>query len=160
MMTESERQGIIDQEHLRFLSIFCWVSGGFTALLSLLSLLYIGLGLMFIATPFRQQMSPVAQGSPPATFGWVLVGFGLLLFVFAATFATLQILAGTWIRKRRRRVPCLVIGGISCALVPFGTLLGVFTFIVLLRPSVSRLFGPGGPEARAPAIPGPSGVGR
>jgi len=158
-MTESERQGIIDQEHLRLLSIFYWVSGAFTAFLSLFSVFYIGLGLLFLATPFQQQLSPAGQGPPPVTFGWLMVGFGLIFFVFAATFATLKILAGNWTHKRRRRVPCLVIGGISCALVPFGTLLGVFTFIVLLRPSVSRLFGPRGPEAGAPAVPGPPGAG-
>ena len=32
---------------------------------------------------------------------------------------------------------------ISCAFMPFGTVLGVFTLIVLLRPGVKELFGVG-----------------
>lgn len=159
MIHESERQDIIDQEHLRLLPIFYWVSGAFAAFLSLFSVFYIGLGLLFLATPFQQQLSPAAQGPPPAAFGWFFVGFGLVFLVLTATFATLQILTGIWIRKQRRRVLCLVTGGISCALVPFGTLLGVFTFSVLLRPSVIRLFGPAGPEAEVPPVNVPPKVG-
>ena len=34
----------------------------------------------------------------------------------------------------------MVIAGISCLFVPYGTILGVFTFIVLQRSSVEKLF--------------------
>jgi hypothetical protein len=34
----------------------------------------------------------------------------------------------------------LVIAGVNCASFPLGTLLGVFTFIVLLRASVRSLY--------------------
>jgi hypothetical protein len=36
---------------------------------------------------------------------------------------------------------CLVVAGIECIFMPFGTVLGVFTIIVLMRPSVRNLFG-------------------
>jgi hypothetical protein len=42
---------------------------------------------------------------------------------------------------------------IACMLMPFGTVLGVFTIIVLMRPSVKELFAAAGSFA-APA-PGP-----
>lgn len=34
----------------------------------------------------------------------------------------------------------MVVAGVSCLSIPLGTALGVFTFIVLSRPSIVRLF--------------------
>jgi len=34
----------------------------------------------------------------------------------------------------------MVIAGIECLFMPFGTVLGVFTLVVLVRPSVKELF--------------------
>jgi len=34
----------------------------------------------------------------------------------------------------------MIVAGLGCLAVPYGTLLGVFTFVVLGRPSVVRLF--------------------
>jgi len=34
----------------------------------------------------------------------------------------------------------LIIAGINCVQFPFGTVLGVFTFVVLLRDSVRELY--------------------
>jgi hypothetical protein len=35
---------------------------------------------------------------------------------------------------------CFVVAAIECIFMPFGTVLGVFTIIVLSRPSVKALF--------------------
>ena len=35
---------------------------------------------------------------------------------------------------------CLVMAGIECLFMPFGTVLGVFTIIVLMRESVKEMF--------------------
>jgi hypothetical protein len=35
---------------------------------------------------------------------------------------------------------CLVVAGVSCLFMPFGTILGVLSLIVLNRPSVKLLF--------------------
>jgi len=35
---------------------------------------------------------------------------------------------------------CLVVSGIECILTPLGTVLSVFTIIVLMRESLKRLF--------------------
>ncbi len=42
----------------------------------------------------------------------------------------------------RRRLFCLVVAGVECAFMPFGTVLGVFTIAVLMRESVKELFEP------------------
>src|SRR5438034_237975 len=51
------------------------------------------------------------------------------------------------LRDRRGYLFCLVMAGIACLFQPFGMILGVFTFIVLLRPSVKTLFGRAAPAA-------------
>ena len=38
------------------------------------------------------------------------------------------------------RFNCMTVAGIQCILMPFGTILGVFTIIVLTRGSVKELF--------------------
>ena len=35
---------------------------------------------------------------------------------------------------------CLVVGALECMMMPFGTVLGVFTLIALTKPSVKALF--------------------
>jgi len=51
-------------------------------------------------------------------------------------------LAGRSLAERKRHLFCLVMAGINAAIcTPFGTVLGIFTIIVLLRPSVKQAFG-------------------
>jgi hypothetical protein len=61
----------------------------------------------------------------------------------------LQIIAAG--RKRSRRASrtfCLVGAGLECVLVPFGTVLGVFTIIMLMKESVKPLFAAVAPGAK------------
>jgi len=52
----------------------------------------------------------------------------------------MTIFAGRSIQKRKRWIFTLVIAGLQCASFPFGTALGVFTFLLLFRESVRRLY--------------------
>ena len=51
------------------------------------------------------------------------------------------IVVGVKIRQRRWWTFCYLTGWGECLMFPFGTILGIFTIIVLGRPSVKRLFG-------------------
>ena len=44
------------------------------------------------------------------------------------------------------------VAAIACMFMPFGTVLGVFTIIVLMRPSVKERFAPAG--SSSPSAPG------
>ncbi len=57
------------------------------------------------------------------------------------TMAALKFYTAVCLKQRKSRTFCLVVAAISCLEVPYGTILGVFTFLVLERPSVARLFG-------------------
>ncbi len=51
-----------------------------------------------------------------------------------------MLLAGRKLARRRSWTFCLVVASIECLFMPYGTVLGVFTIIVLLRPTVKELF--------------------
>ena len=132
------------------LPVLYWVLGGLDILMSLYGLIYIGLGAVFAFTPW--QSSGAASDAPPAFIGWFFVAIGVgFMLVFGAS-GGLKIATGFWISKRRRRTLSLVMAGVSCLWVPFGTLVGVLTFIVLLRPSVEALYA--GAAVGEPPAPG------
>jgi len=62
----------------------------------------------------------------------------------------LDLVTGYCLMKRRARTFCMVMAGISCIAIPLGTILGVFTLIVLGRESVRRAFAAGNVPAPEP----------
>ena len=126
-------QGIIDNEHLRLLRIGYFVSAAQTAIFIPVGLLYAGMGVMF-------SQLPTGSAPPPSFVSWL---FGLLGAGFAglaAVGATLKLLTAIRLKERRSRVMCLIAAGLSCMEIPYGTMLGIWTFIVLGRASVRRQF--------------------
>ena len=134
MVTELERQAIVDEEHLRVLSITYWVWGGLVAIYALFMAAYFA----FIGSLFWSFGD--GADAPPREALWILFGVATFVLLVAGTLATLQILTGFWIRNRRHRVASMVVAGFTCLSIPVGTLLGVFTFVVLSRRSVSALY--------------------
>lgn len=125
-----------DLEHLRLLAVFHYVVGGLAALVSCLFLFHLGFGLTML-------MNPKALGGEPApTFvGLFMTVLGSIALVCGWTFAACLVHAGRCLARQRSWTFCAVMAGIACAMMPFGTVLGVFTLIVLLRPSVRARFG-------------------
>ncbi len=133
-----------DSQHLRLLAIFHYVVGGLTGLLACFPLLHVAIGLMMIYAP--QSMSSKPGEAPPAFVGWLFVGMGAGFFLAGIAVATCIVLAGRFIARRRRYWFVFVLGCFQCAMFPFGTVLGVFTIIVLSRETVKKLFLSGLPE--------------
>jgi hypothetical protein len=133
---EQLRQQILDEDNLRLLRIGYFISGGLTAFASLLVLAYT----MFLTLVFTQiAKSPGDAGFPPS-IGRLVAVFGVLFVIFVIGFAVPQFLTAQRLKERRSRTFCLVIAAITCLSIPYGTFLGVCTFLVLLRPTVQRSF--------------------
>ena len=146
MSEEIDRQGVIDDEHLRLLSIGYMISAAMTGVGTLFSLLYIFAGFFVVAVLSRHaEVAGSAGQAPPAFIGWIISGIGLGIFAFTLSLAVAKYWAGICIKRRRSRTFCMVMAGISCIGIPYGTILGVFTFIVFGRPSVMRQFQAGVP---------------
>jgi len=127
-----------DTEHLRLLSIFHYIVAGMVALGSLFPLLHIAMGVAIIAGTFKE-LGHDAQ-SPPAFFGWMIVGLSAFVIVSGLAMAIVVAMAGQRIQQNRSHTFCLVVAGLECLFMPIGTTLGVFTIVVLTRPSVKELF--------------------
>ena len=52
----------------------------------------------------------------------------------------MNVLSAVFMRRRQNRMFSMVVGGLNCMNMPFGTALGVFTIIILMRPSVQAVY--------------------
>jgi len=134
-----------DQEHLKLLSIFHYVVGGLAALFSMFPVLHLVIGLG-LATGSFEEADPMAQ-----TMGWFFTVFAGGMILAGLGFACCLVLAGRSLARRRNYTFCLVMAGVSCMFMPFGTVLGVFTIIILVRDSVKALFEGQNPSAEPEA---------
>jgi hypothetical protein len=128
-----------DDEHLRLLSVFHFVFAG----LALLGIAFLWLHYFIMSAVFTNPELWKSQGKatpPPAEFlgflKWVYVVLGVLMV--AAGVANL--FSALFLRRRQHRMFSLIIGGLNCLQIPFGTALGVFTLMVLMRNSVRESY--------------------
>ncbi|MBN2181226.1 MAG: hypothetical protein JW715_04870 [Sedimentisphaerales bacterium] len=120
-----------DEQHLRLLSIFHYILGGLKALFSCIFFIHLFIGIAMLAGAFDDA---------PAFIGLIFVVMAVFLILFEWAAAACIIIAGNNLAKRKHYMFCLVIAAISCMFTPLGTVLGIFTIIVLMRPSVKELF--------------------
>jgi hypothetical protein len=128
----------IDADHLKLLSIFHFVGAGL-ALLGLLFLLaHYAVMHTLLANP--KMWENQKQSPPPAElfaiFKWIYL-VGAIWFIGSGI---LNLISGLCLRARKHRTFSLVVAGINCVHIPLGTVLGVFTIIVLLRDSVREWY--------------------
>ena len=146
-MDDLERQRIVDGEQLKALAIAYLALGGMAAFTALISLVYVAMGI-FTGVAASAAKGPGAEEG--AALVAALLGFiGLAMFVGFGAISALQIWTGVSLLKGRRRTLALVTAGLTCIWIPFGTILGALSFVVLLRPSVTDRF-------RAEELPPPS----
>lgn len=130
-----------DEEHLRLLAIFHYIVAGIAAVFSLFPFIHLAVGLMLALFPEKMG----GGGNPPPAFlGWIFVVIATVFITAGFTLAGFILAAGRCLARRRRHLLCLVVAGVECVFMPFGTALGIFTILVLSRESVKRLFEPGG----------------
>lgn len=126
-----------DQEHLNLLKLSYYILAGTTGFVSLIAVLYIGLGALFASGVLPS--TPNDAGNT-RIMGLIFLSIGLVVLIIGLAITFLTYWAGRCLRDRRHRTFCVVIACLSCLHVPFGTAIGVCTIIVLGRPSVRALF--------------------
>ena len=151
-------QAVKDADHLRLLAIFHYIWGPLQMLFSSFCLVYVFLGFMVLNDPSAMDRT----NPPPREMGYMFVAMGGVGTAIGWAVGILTIVSGRCIARRRWRVFSLVMAGINSLSVPIGTALGVFTFVILLRDSVRRLYlGPGELDAARSAsgyAPRPGGA--
>ena len=142
IITDEQRKK--DQEHLTLLAIFHFVISG----LALVALLFLAVHFLVMSTVFAhpEMWQPNGGfnngfGGPPPAFFHLMIWFYAFTSVVLVIMGLLNVFSGLFLRQRRYRMFSLVVAGLDCFQIPFGTALGVFTIIVLLRDSVRQAYG-------------------
>ncbi len=135
-----------DQEHLTLLKLGYYIMAGFNGFCTLFSLIYIAMGGVFVMGVARSTSS----SGDPRFVGLLMLCIGVAFLLLGVAVTVLTYFAGRSLGERRHRIFCMVVAGLLCVSIPFGTVLGICTIVVLNRPTVERLF-----EAQSgpPAIP-------
>jgi hypothetical protein len=138
-----------DEEHLRLLSIFHYVVAGLAGLISLFPIIHLIIGLIFV---FASHHVTSNGELPPAFIGWIFVILAATFITLGWIMAALILTTGRFLARRKHYQFCLVMAGIECLFMPFGTILGVFTILVLVRESVKPLFSVNPPNSAAKVL--------
>lgn len=128
-----------DREHLKVLAICYYVFGGLGAL----GTLFLGAYAALFGVLMRHVIDDAqrrGQQAPPEGFIEIFSVVLAVLAAFALVATVLNFVTARSLQTRRRRVLCLITAGINCLQVPLGTVLGIFTFLVLGRRSVKAAF--------------------
>lgn len=133
-----------DREHLRLLSIFHYVLAALTALFACMPVIHLVLGIAIVTG----SLNTTGQEPMPEAFGWMFIAIAAVFILLGWTLAICLAVAGRRLGQPSHYTFCFVVACLSTVFFPLGTALGVFTLIVLSRPSAKALFQETGQRAR------------
>jgi len=126
-----------DLDHLKILGILHTIWGVLAILFGLLfGIMYIGIGAAAAASP---NSTTDDSGMSSGAFGGIFIVVGIVFLVAAVIYGILMIMAGGKLRKQRGYGFCFFVAILDLLGFP-SIILGIFTLIVLNRPTVKELF--------------------
>ena len=141
MISTELKINIIDEEHLKLLNLFHFIKGGITVTFSFIGLLYfLFLGFVIkMDSRFNMHSDSFSEGLPAQVFPYLFI-IGGVIVLLVLLFGILQLVSGYYLRRKEYRLFSFIIGIIEILEVPYGTILGLMTLIVLSRDSVKRKY--------------------
>jgi hypothetical protein len=137
-VTPEERQAVLDEEHLRLLALFHYISGGVTIAFSLMFAMWaLFAGAIFATLPAEARAGIDEAAARQLRFMPLM--FGVVCAV-GIVYGIVEVIAGRLISQRRGRLFAVIAGLPRVMFVPHGAVLTVFTLLVLDRPSVQALY--------------------
>jgi len=125
--------------YLNVLAIFHFIVAGIVSLLSCLPLINLVIGLpMLKDIPYALKQGELFSQNIFAPLMFILLPVGITVVGWMIAIAIA--LNGYYIKNRLWHTYCLVIGAVETIFMPFGTVLGVFTIILLTKPNTKNLF--------------------
>jgi hypothetical protein len=128
----------VDQEHLKLISIFHYIVGGVLAFFACIPLIHCTIGIAIMSGALADANN--ANQAPPEWFGLIFALIGGIFFVLGQALAWLIIYSGRQIKKRANYMFSFIVACVMCMFMPLGTILGIFTIIILSRESVKQLY--------------------
>lgn len=134
-----------DADQLTLLAVFHFVGAGLA-----------GFGMLFLFVHYSimsavfnnpqmwnnaQMMKNLPQGPSPEQFFGIFKWFYVFGGAWFVASLGLNVISGFCLLGRKGRMFSMVVAGMNCLHIPLGTVLGVFTIIVLMRDSVREAYG-------------------
>ncbi len=131
-----------DESNLHLLAVLYYFAAGLFAVLLVLAVLCLAGGILAL-------LGTLGGGQSAPLVGLILVVAAVAGILVNVGAGTIFYLAGGCVERRCHYNYCVVASAVSCLFFPPGTILGVYSVSVLMRPSVRKLFGVsrGAPEA-------------
>lgn len=128
----------IDARHIKLLAIFHFVGAGLSALKMLFLILHFSMMSFVFSEPeiFGQNKGP----HPPKELIVMMSGVYVLIGIFTLISLALEAISGYFLWHRKHRMFSMAVAIFNCLSFPLGTVLGVFTLIVLMRNTVIELY--------------------
>lgn len=126
-----------DLEHLNLLVILHRVSAG----LGVLALGFLALHYLLMTSVLGPEFHKPSNHPMPFDPSTFFLAFYVVLGGMTVVAMVLNLYTAHLIKHRKGRTFTQIVAGLNCLNMPLGTALGVFTFVVLSRPSVRRLYG-------------------
>jgi hypothetical protein len=126
-----------DQEHLRLLTIFYYAYAAIIALFACFPLIHLAIGILLLTHP---GVFGEGKNAPPTFIGYLVTILAAAFILIGWACAGCSFLVARFLGRRKQYLFCQIVSGANCLSVPFGTALGVFTLVVLLRPTVKAMF--------------------
>ena len=135
-LTRDQRK--VDVDHVKLLAIFHFIGAG----LGLIGLVLLAghFALMHSIFTNPKFLEAQKQSPPPAEILAVFKVLYLVVGVWWVISLVLNLISGLCLSFRKGRTFSLVVAVINCLHIPLGTVLGVFTLVVLIRSSVRELY--------------------
>ena len=142
MTTESK-----EASYLNSLAIAHYAVGAVMMLFACIPLIHFSIGLAFVIGGDQGWFENQGEEAPPEFIGWMFMAIGALLFLIGQTVAISVIVSGLLLKKRVKYMFSFVLACVACLFMPFGTVLGIFTIIVLIKPEAKALYKTKNPNA-------------
>jgi hypothetical protein len=126
-----------DVEHLKIVAILHYFAGGLFALTGFASIIHLSLGVLMLSGAVPMKPSEQAEAT---VIGAIFTGVALIWMLSWWMFAIVIAIGGRNLQLRRSWGFALVVALLLAIHAPLGTLLGVFTILILLRPTVKAVF--------------------
>lgn len=127
------------ESNLKLLTIFQFIYTGFC-----------GLGILFLIFHYRMMSYFMTQEElwtgeeqmpfDPAEFFDMFQGFYILFGIMLAVGIAMNLASAIFMMQRRFRLYSVILGGLNCLWIPFGTLIGIFTIILLEKDGIKELY--------------------
>ncbi len=128
-----------DIRYLNLLAIFHMIVAGIVGLLSCLPLIDLFIGVpMLKDVPYALSQNEFFSQTTLTPLIFILLPSGMT--VIGWMFAVAIALNGYYLKNRKWLNYCMIVSGVETILMPFGTVLGVFTIILLTKPNVKNRF--------------------